>query len=135
MSAAEAMLQAPAAFGLASHFTTAAIGTGVGAGGVGGVWGLWTWLSERSKARASAPAAMTQSLAAFQATLNDQARALITSFRDEVAEMRQRVETLEAENETCRRENLRAVSRIEVLEATLRRAGVAIPAAETSPAV
>ena len=127
---AEAVQAAPAL----SHFTTAAIGTGVGAGGVGGVWGLWTWLSERSKAKASAPAAMTQSLAAFQATLNDQARALITSFRDEVAEMRQRIETLEAENETCRRENLRAVSRIEVLEATLRRAGVEIPAAEPTRA-
>jgi hypothetical protein len=128
-----AVVEAAQAVPSLSHYATAALGTGVGAGGVGGVWGLWTWLSERSKARASAPAAMTQSLAAFQATLNDQARALIGSFRDEVAEMRQRIEALETENETCRRENRRAVGRIEVLEATLRRAGVEIPAIEAAP--
>jgi hypothetical protein len=130
MNAVAEMVQAAPSI---SHLGPGLIGASLGAGGAGGVWGLWTWLSERSKARASAPAAMTQSLAAFQATLNDQARALIASFRDEVAEMRQRIETLEAENETCRRENLRAVSRIEVLEARLRRAGVEIPAAEAAP--
>jgi chromosome segregation ATPase len=94
------------------------------------VWGLWTWLSERSKARASAPAAMTQSLATFQAALNEQAQALIQSFKDEVAEMRGRIESLEAENESCRTENAKALSRIGMLEVMLQRAGVELPATQ-----
>lgn len=122
-SVAEVAVQTPAAAGLATHLATAALG----AGGVGGVWGLWSWLSERSKAQAGAPAAMTTSLVSFQAALNDQARALITELRCELAEMRGRVEQLESENVRCLGENRQALQRIDSLESLLRREGIDVP--------
>ena len=120
---AEAAAQAPVAAGVATHLVTAALG----AGGVGGVWGLWSWLSERSRAQAGAPAAMTTSLVSFQAALNDQARALITELRCELAEMRGRVEQLESENIRCLGENRQALQRIDSLESLLRREGIDVP--------
>lgn len=123
---AEVAQHLPTAAGWAQNLLTGALSAG--GGGALGAGGVWAFLSERSKSRASAPAQMTQSLATFQAALNDQAKGLIQSFRQEVDELRSRVADLERENETCRSENSEAKARIDTLEGTLRREGIEVPA-------
>lgn len=103
----------------------------------------FNWLTERTKARASAPATVAGAQAAFANALTQQAEFFIKALQDDRSHLENRVEELQqtvdqlkeeasalrAEHHTCLGENRQLNQRIDSLEAQLRRQGVPLPPA------
>lgn len=120
-----------------------ALGEFLGAGGwiAALVAGFWAWRASRpSKSKDQAD--LMTAAAAFQAAMNAAAEKMVSSLREEIDGLRSRIEELEVENDTCRREaeSLRQNGRqmeqkIQSLMSVLRVGGLDIPGGSLSDTV
>lgn len=99
---------------------------------------MWQWLTGRAQAKV----ALVANQAAFQKALSDQAAAFTTSLleminleREEVADLKARIQGLERDNLRCHNENRQLRQMIDSLLRLLRNAGIDVPEGMTVAAI
>jgi septal ring factor EnvC (AmiA/AmiB activator) len=93
--------------------------------------GMFGWLSARVKQTKSPPADLATAYASFAAAVNTTAEQLLAGQRQEIDELRDRLDASEDKHEKCQSENRQLRQVIDSLIGNLRREGINLPAGLT----